>query len=276
MVRHIIFSLSVLSLALLQACGGGGDSDDHAAPAASSLTAPPAAGPAPAGIGSVSARFVPNKSSRYILLSLNAQSVGTAEESQQADSGAMLRLGSTSLSGDHHTVDIAGDAHFALGRWVNGTVTQSAETLRTSTLTGKEQESYHYIAYNRLAELPPSGQLQCTTVAATAPTALSDAPAKVGTASGTASVSFDTSGAAIQGSIQVSAGAEKASVNLSTHIEDAASMSITGLLLGPGPGAGMVLADQGSEVPALVVAYRAQLPGGALYNGVARFACNKT
>ncbi|MNR45398.1 hypothetical protein D3C85_1642410 [compost metagenome] len=53
-------------------------------------------------------------------------------------------------------------------------------------------------------------------------------------------------------------------------------MSITGLLLGPGAGAGMVLADQGSEVPALVVAYRAQLPGGVLYNGVARFACNKT
>lgn len=53
-------------------------------------------------------------------------------------------------------------------------------------------------------------------------------------------------------------------------------MSITGLLFGPGPGAGMVLAGQGSDVPALVVAYRAQLPGVAVYNGMARLACKKT
>ena len=277
MIKHIALSLSMLCL--LQACGGGdssGDSGGDKDAGASALTGPASAAPATAGVGSVSAKFAGGKDARYIRLSLNGQSLGNAENAEQADNGAMLRLGSNSLSGSHQTVDIAGDAHFALGRWVKGTISDASDTVKTSTLTGKDEESHHYIVYKRLEKLPASGQIQCNTVAATAPTAVSDARAKVGSASGSATVSFDTNGAKVQGSIQLRAGGETGTTNLATQIQEAASMSVIGLLLGPGAGAGMVLADQGSDVPSLVVAYRAQLPNGGLYNGVARFTCKKT
>lgn len=72
------------------------------------------------------------------------------------------------------------------------------------------------------------------------------------------------------------AGAESATVNLSTRIEDAASMRITGQMLANGSGAAVMLADQGNAVPGLVVGYKAQLPGGIFYTGLARFACSST
>lgn len=268
MTKHIILSLSVV--ALLQACGG--DSDGDPAPAALSLNAPAAPGPASAGIGSVSAKFVANENARSILLSKNAQIIGSAMPSEQADSGAMLRIGSNTLSGDHQTVDIAGDANFALGRWVKGTLTRDTDTV---TLQGKDHESYHYIVYNRLAALPIDGKLQCESVAATAPTGESDTQQKVGSPSGSASVSFDSSGAAVQGTIQVRAGAQSASVDLSTNIKHASAMSVAGHMFANGPGAAIVLANHGDAVPGLVVGYRAQLPGGDLYMGVARFFCTK-
>lgn len=273
MMKHIILSLSALSLSLLQACGGG-DGDKDAG--ASGSNGPAAAAPTSAGVGSVSAKFAAGKDARYIRLSLHGQSLGNAENAEQADNGAVLRLGSNSLSGSHQTVDIAGDAHFALGRWVKGTITDASDAGKTSTLTGKDEESHHYIVYKRLEKLPVSGQIQCHTVAATAPTAVSDARAKVGSASGSATVSFDDNGAKIKGSIELQAGGETGTTTLDTQIREAASMSVIGLLLGPGAGAGMVLANQGSDVPALIVAYRGQLPGAGLYNGVARFACTKS
>lgn len=72
------------------------------------------------------------------------------------------------------------------------------------------------------------------------------------------------------------AGAESATVNLSTRIEDAASMRITGQMLANGSGAAVMLADQDNAVPGLVVGYKAQLPGGIFYTGLARFACSST
>ncbi|WP_159915766.1 hypothetical protein [Pantoea sp. 18069] len=267
---RILLSLSVLSLSLLQACGGDGGSGGDAAPAALTLNVPAAEEPAAADIGAVSARFVANENARSILLSKSAQSIGSAVPTEQADSGAMVRIGSKTLSGDHQTVDIAGDAHFALGRWVKGTLTRDTETV---TLQGQDHESYHYIVYNRLAALPLDGQLQCESVAATAPTALSDTHQKLGSASGSASVSFDPSGAVIQGTMQVHAGAQSASVDLSTAIQHPPAVSATGRMFANGPGAAIVLANLGDAVPGLVVGYRAQLPGGDLYLGVARFTC---
>jgi hypothetical protein len=271
MRKNIHLPLSVLLLSFLQACGGGGDGDAQAE--ASGLAPPETEKPATSDIGRVTAKFIPKEKSRPMLFSMSGLSIGSGGPFEQADSGAMVSLGSNTLSGPHRTVDISGDAHFALGRWVNGTVTRSSGTY---TLTGKDHESYHYLAFNGLTELPTSGKLQCTAVATTAPTALSDTHAKLGSASGTASVSFDTSGAAIQGTIQVNAGGETTVVNLPTQLEEAGPVTITGNLLANGPGAALVLADQGNDVPGLAVGYRAQLPGGTLYTGVARFACTRS
>lgn len=262
MFKHILVSLSVLSL--LQACGGDGDGE---APAPAALIAPAAKAP-----GAVSAKFVANENARSILLSKREQSILSAVPTEQADSGAMVRIGSRTLSGAQQTVDIAGDAHFALGRWVKGTLTQDTTSV---TLQGKDHESYHYIVYNRLAALPLEGQLQCKSVAATTPTSVSETQQKVGAPTGSASVSFDTNGAAVEGTMQVRAGAESATVSLATKIKNPAYMSVTGNMFANGPGAAVVLANQGGAVPGLAVGYRAQLPGGDLYLGVASFVCTR-
>ena len=260
MIKHILF-LSVLSL--LQACGGGGDGDpDPAAPAAKGI--------APGG--PVSAKFVANENARTILLSKGEQSMGSAVPTEQAGNGAMVRIGSRTLTGTQQTVDITGDAHFALGRWVKGTLTHEKDSV---TLQGKDYESYHYIVYNRLAALPLEGQLQCKSVAATTPTGVSDSRQKVDSPSGSTHVTFDANGAAIEGTMQVRAGSQSASVSLATTINKPTAMGVTGHMFANGPGAVVALANQGDAVPGLVVGYRAQLPGGDLYLGVARFVCTK-
>lgn len=259
MIKHILLSLSVLGL--LQACGGDGDPTPSAAGDK---------GLAPGG--SVSAKFVDNENARAILLSKGEQSLGSAVPTDQADNGAMLRIGTRTLSGAHQTLDIAGDAHFALGRWVKGTLTHEKDSV---TLQGKDHESYHYIVYNRLAALPREGQLQCKSVAATTPTGASDSRQKVDPPSGSAQVTFDANGAAIEGTMQVRADGQSASVSLATKIEDPGSMSVTGHMFANGQGAAVALANQGDAVPGLVVGYRAQLTGGDLYLGVARFVCSK-
>jgi len=256
MLKHILLSLSVLTL--LQACGGDSDGDDG--PRGSKSSAP------------VSARFGGNENARSLLLAKDAQSFGSAVPTEQADNGAMVRIGSKTLSGARQTLDIAGDAHFALGRWVKGTLTRDNETV---TLQGKDHESYHYIVYNRLAALPLEGQLKCKSVAATTPTSASDTQRKVGLPSGSANVSFDANGAAVQGTLQLNSGNDSASVSLSTKIQDPTSMSVTGRMFANGPGAAVVLANQGDAVPGLVVGYRVHLPGGEPYIGVARFVCSR-
>lgn len=265
MNERICFSISVLFLSLLQACGGG--SGGEASPEAPAAEAEKLAAE---DMGSVAARFAAGENTRIILLSSGVQSFGAGNPAEQIESGAMVRLASASLSGTRQTVDISGDEHFALGRWLRGTVSTSSGDY---TLDGKDPRSFHYIAYNRLAELPVKGQLQCSAVAATAPTALSGTQEKLGSATGSATVSFDANGAATQGTMQVRVGAETVSVSLATTIVSPTALSITGHMLANGPGAAVVLAGQGGEVPALVVGYKAQVSNGSYYTGVARFAC---
>lgn len=266
MRKHIHLPPSVLILALLQACGGGDDGDGE--PAASTAVGRGASGTAASNAGAFSAKSVPTGQKRSILLSLSLQSV-SPENLEQADDGAIVRIGSTTFSGSPKTVDIAGDVHFALGRWLKGTVTGSTGA---DTLTGEDFRSYHYLAYNALKELPTSGTHECTMVAGTAPTTNSSA-ASLGSASGSASVAFDANGAAVQGKMQVRAAGESTEVDLATHIKNAGQISLRGPFFGSGPGAAITLAAQGSADPALSVGYRAQMPGGALYLGVARFNC---
>lgn len=151
--------LSLLSLLLLQACGGGGGGG-AAFPIAppSAADAPPAPPPATADSGSVSAPFEPRPGARHMLLGVSSQSFGTLTQSTQAASGAMTKLNDTTLTGATTTKEISGDANFALGRWVAGTVTRSSGA---ETLTGTDNRAYHYVAFNALPALPTTGSASC-------------------------------------------------------------------------------------------------------------------
>src|SRR5687768_17426300 len=107
--KHLV--LSVLSLSLLQACGGGGDGDVAPSPTPSATTPgdPPGAS-VYVNTGSVSANFERGAAARYVQLSIGAQIFGRLTASEQASSGAMVRLNDSTLTGSSGTREIRGDA----------------------------------------------------------------------------------------------------------------------------------------------------------------------
>lgn len=138
---------SLLSIALLQACGGGGGGDDGAPAAVSAdttssstgTTTTPAASTS-ANTGSVSAAFVAGSTPRYQLTSVGSQTFGNLNPFVQAASGAMTTLGSTVLSGDSATKEISGDATYAMGRWV--TIRSRCSTTAMPTLMRAPNRPY--------------------------------------------------------------------------------------------------------------------------------------
>ena len=273
---------SLLTIALLQACGGGGGNDDGGASASSvsptAGTSEPAGGPATpaaaasADTGSVSTPFVAGSTPRYQLTSVNGQSFGKLTPLIQAASGAMTTLSSTVLSGASVTKDIAGDATFAMGRWTAGTVTSSTGA---QTLTGTDNVAYHYLALNAPAAFPVSGAKTCDAGVFTTPTyASGGANTNVtGAASGSAALSFGAGGAAITGAINVTVAGASGSASLNGTATGVTSVAITGAYLSNGAGAAVQIGDAGTDVYIVGASYSATLPNGARYIGVAKFRC---
>lgn len=271
---------SLLTIALLQACGGGGgDGDGGTPPAASSettgsstgTTTTPAASTS-ANTGAVSAAFVAGSMPRYQLTSASGQTFGKLEPFVQASSGAMTTLGGNVLSGESVTKEISGDATYAMGRWVAGTVTRSSGA---ETLTGADSRAYHYLAINAPSAFPASGTLTCDAGVFTAPTYVSggSGTGTTGTASGSASVSFGAGGAAISGSISVSASGSSGSASLNGTVTTVTSTAITGAYLSGGAGSAVQVGDAGGGVHLVAATYAATLASGARYIGVAKFRC---
>jgi hypothetical protein len=261
--------LCASSVLLLQACGGGGD--DSTAPATdSSGSASTSTGPA--NSGSVSASFQPGAKPRYQLVGVGSQSFGRLDSFTQAGNGAVTKIGSTELSGQTVVQDISGDASFAAGRWVAGTVTT---TRGAETLTGNDNRSYHYVVYNGLETFPADGSVSCNAGTFTTPSrdgGPASAPQTAST-SGNATLTFTSEGATVAGKLAVSAGSSSASVTLDTTKLTAGSTNITGSYLNNGAGAGIQVGDAGGGTYELVGSYRAKTSDGAGYIGVFRFAC---
>lgn len=232
----------------------------------------PAAAPAAADSGSVSAPFARGERARYLLLGVGAQSFGVLSQSEQAASGAMIRLNDNTLTGSSATKEINGDANFAIGRWTAGTVTRSSGA---ETLTGGDNRAYHYLALNELKTLPGSGSPTCDAGVFTSPTYVSGGggAANSGTASGSSTLAFGSEGATVTGSVKVTVGDAVGTVNFDTKVKSPSSTSVTGSFLSAGAGAGITLGDHGSGAYAIAVGYSATLPSGARYMGVAKFRC---
>ena len=258
------------SALLLQACGGGGGGSDDAAAAP-----PPAAAPAPSGpanSGSVSASFVAGATPRYLLNGVGSFRSGPATPFTQDASGAVLALGGNTLTGQTAVQQIGGDASFAMGRWVAGTVTTASGA---ETLTGTDNRAYHYVLYNPLVALPVTGSLTCDAGTFTAPTfdsGSSGAPT-TGSATGQASLSFSADGASVTGSIAVSAGSGNGSVGLNASVTSPSSTVYTGAYFSNGAGSGVTVADGGAGAYQVLGNYRAKTADGTGYIGAYRFLC---
>ena len=276
--KRTAIALLVASSALaLQACGGGdGDGGGTAGSPSDAGVASTSGSPAaPNGgnTGSVSAQFKAAKAPRFNLLSASLQSFGRLDAFTQEASGAVTRISDTTLSGQTVVRDINGNESFALGRWMAGTVTSKSGA---KTLTGRDDESYHYVLYNAADALPTSGTLACDSGAFTTPSRDSGpgSAASTGSASGHASLSFAEEGATVAGAIDVSAGGAGGTASLNVSGLDATSSRITGSFFSNGgAGASVALADAGGGAFEVVGSYRAKTPNGAGYIGVYRFVC---
>lgn len=275
MKKTLVLPLSLLSLGLLSACGGGGGGGAGVPPA----FVPPPVTPQPAGpqaitnSGSVSAKFVRGERARYQLFGVGSQSFGVLRESEQADSGAMTRLNDVTLTGTTATKEINGDASFALGRWVAGTVTRSSGA---ETLTGMDNRAYHYVALNELKELPTSGSPACDAGVFTSPTYVgggSGAAANAGAATGSATLTFGSDGAAVTGAITLKVGDATTTVNFNTKVASPSSTAVNGALLSGGSGTSITLGDHGAGAYVMAVGFAGALPSGARYLGMAKFRC---
>lgn len=284
--------LSALMLALLQGCGGGGDSD---APASPEQPSPVTPDEPPAltidNDGNVSAPFTRTDFSRYMLISPRASDFGLLTDVAQADSGALLRLNVTRFSDSSATREIAGDASYALGRWVQGTVT---DLTGTQTLPGSDDRSYHYAAYNIPARFPATGDYLCAPQIATLPTRASgtgvdtgflgtglcfsaggEVEAKWGCPYDRTRFEFNDAGAHFLSGhwMYVTADHESVLVLMPDLIASPDSLATSGEFLDGGTGAAVQITDAGDGNYAIVMAYAAKFESGALYHGVARMSC---
>ncbi len=267
MTNKISFVLSVISVALLQACGGGGGDSDSMNVSST--------GNAGASTGSVSASFNRSATARYHLTSADSQVFGRLDNSVQEASGAMTTLGSNVLSGSKVVKEISGDATYALGRWTAGTVTTSSGA---TTLTGTDNKAYHYIAFNAPSALPTSGTLTCDAGVFSAPTYASGGVGNgafdSGTASGSVTVTFGSTGASVGGNINVTAAGSSGSIALKASNVTVNGSSISGNYLSNGAGAYLQVGDAGTGAYLVVGSYAVSLANGARYIGAARFRCS--
>ncbi len=274
MTKTISLAFSVLSLALLQACGGGGSGGDSGStPTGTDTPGTPTTPITSPNTGSVSAPFSRAATARYQLVGPSGQRFGPVDPGVQDASGAMTTLGSNVLSGSTAVKDISGDASYAMGRWTAGTVTTSSGT---STLSGAGNDVYHYLAVNLPTAFPTSGTFTCDAGVFTAPTYASGAggAAVVGSATGSASLSFGADGATVAGAINVTASGSSGSASLNGSVSGPSSATITGAYFSNGAGAYVQIGDGGAGSYLVASSFAAVLANGSHYIGVAKFRCS--
>jgi hypothetical protein len=243
------------------------------------------------GPGTVSARLglggAGTNPTRYLLSSDAPDTFNTdvifdlLTQSEQAADGVMVRLNDTTLTGDRAALNIGGNANFAIGRWVTGTVTGGSG--RNDVLMGDYKRAYHYLAFNETPFLPGKGTppLTCDSGAFTTPTYLDSGPRDSpisGTATGSATINFEDSGALVIGAINVKAGNGAGTVRLNTTFNSPSSNILhvinTDNTTGNWTVAYMLGAGESYRTPMIAVRYVAvMLPSRARYIGVAKLTC---
>lgn len=268
----------MFSALALAGCGGGGDGGSVAAPAPSAAapeSAPSAPSDGAAFTGSVSAPFAAGANPAYAFVGAGMNSSGALSNFTQAASGAATSVGRYTLGAPTTVRDISGDATFAMGRWVAGTVTDGSSS---QALSESGNVADHYVLFNRPASLPASGTLACDAGTFTTPTYVAGTrPANeadtAGHTTGTAQLSFSASGADIQLTLAVNTGASTGSNSFAALLPPSTGLVFSGKGLGGSqPYAWVGLGANGSAYD-VVGSYNAATNNGSVYAGVFRFHC---
>lgn len=269
-------AMLVTTLSLI-ACGGGGGggSQTSTSPNPVGTINPGSASPPASDSGSVSASFIKGSAARYFLTGVGLQTIGNLTDYIQIADGAVTTLDNITLSGQTVVKDINGDASFALGRWTQGTVTKPTSS---TVLEGTSNNAYHYALYNILAALPTTGAYNCDSGKFTAPTYIGGtdvaASAYSGAATGAATLSFSTEGAAISVTINALAGGQTGAVTGKTVLPSPLATAFTGNYLGNGSGMASTVSDGGGSRILVIASYSSTLANGAQYQGMAVFGCS--
>ncbi|MGK5039109.1 hypothetical protein ACQ4WQ_02080 [Janthinobacterium sp. GB1R12] len=228
-------------------------------------------------LGAVSAPFVKANVARYMVNTTGGQNSGVLRSVVQDSSGALSEISGIALTGaDAATRNISGDASFAQGRWIKGTVTSASGNYNFEAVNA----STHYVVYNTLTALPASGTVSCDAGVFTAPNYAGGLSGwqttYFGTASGSGSLAFDASGAKVNVTIDTQAGGSSGQLKGSTVFSPSmpTAMGFTGMYLASGNGMQLMLGDGGPGRYLLVVGYKTTLANGANYQGVATFRCS--
>lgn len=254
----------------LTACGGSGGGGSSSG---STVTT----GTGETNTGSVSANFVPGAVPRYMIVRNSGYSIGSATPIVQSASGAITTLGPYTLSGvDVRIREIAGDASFALGRWVYGTVNDNGTPV--DTLAGSATiPNWHYLIYNELSALPGATiNTTCDSGEYSMPSYLSSSvPSSTLTATttGSATLAFAGGIATINVSLLSTAGGASNTLNASS-ISWSSIHGISGAgTFYSGSGTWVTVSDGGGGSYRIVGMYTTVLSNGVHYQGVYAFKC---
>lgn len=294
-----------LGLVVLGGCGGGD------LPTISTTTTPTVETYV-TSLGAVSAAFVPNGNLRYLVVGPDKDAFGirsntalqdrfgsgTGADIEFGPSGEVVRLGTNSLrdvstTNKYAVQKIAGDAAYAQGRWSKGLVTNAGGT---ATLSGTDNQAFHYLALNALTAFPAPGSTRtCTSLKETGATYVGDTrigeTTTVGVAAlgGEVKIAFDNSGNATV-PINIVAAAQYPSRSFNTVFQESFSFTLANAAPasgsfqlsrsfdGPGLGNLAILGAGDSAglgaVILLGVAYRVQLDSGFNYQGIISLRCS--
>ena len=162
-----IFALGLISVAMLNACGGG---DSVRAPAAAAAGPCDINAPAPTNFLTSASCATPTAALaagtvRYLIQGPSTSVVGTATAFTQETTGAVGALTSIATNsslapdgGKYAVQAYAGDATFALGRWTRGIATINGGT--PITLTGTDSTAVHYLVMQDLTSFN-EGNYKC-------------------------------------------------------------------------------------------------------------------
>jgi hypothetical protein len=271
-MKNLKFASTLIAVAALSACGGGGG---EGTPSAATPTPTPTQSVSPV-TGSVSAPFQAGANPGYFLMGVGLQSTGTPSPLVQEASGAVTTISSYTLGGTKVVRDISGNASFAMGRWAAGTMTSRTSAIE---LTESSNASTHYLVLNRpVAALPASGTLACDAGAFTTPSSNGSvsvgAANYLGSATGTASLTFGGGGAALAATIQIHNSNSSGTGNFSVQLSDSV-IGFSGQSLGTGAtGAFLGLGDGGDGSYLIGGSYTVKLASGAGYIGAFKFRCH--